>query len=134
MKGKNIFALVLSLLMVLVVMTGCSGKPKNVEEYLKQDGVMDEVKDELGDTEELDIYGEDNTLVYTYTFAEYMDLSDPEMKELVVSTLEESMQDQSSVFEDIADQFKEEVQDQDVVVRVEYINSDGEPIYTCEFK
>ena len=56
------------------------------------------------------------------------------MKELVVSTLEESMQDQSSVFEDIADQFKEEVQDQDVVVRVEYINSDGEPIYTCEFK
>lgn len=134
MKGKKIFALVLSLLMVLVVMTGCSGKPKNVEEYLKQDGVMDEVKDELGDTEELDIYGEDNTLVYTYTFAEYMDLSDPEMKELVVSTLEESMQDQSSVFEDIADQFKEEVQDQDVVVRVEYINSDGEPIYTCEFK
>ena len=134
MKGKKIFALVLSLLMLLVVMTGCSGKPKNVEEYLKQDGVMDEVKDELGDTEELDIYGEDNTLVYTYTFAEYMDLSDPEMKELVVSTLEESMQDQSSVFEDIADQFKEEVQDQDVVVRVEYINSDGEPIYTCEFK
>ena len=134
MKGKKIFALVLSLLMVLVVMTGCSGKPKNVEEYLKQDGVMDEVKDELGDTEELDIYGEDNTLVYTYTFAEYMDLSDPEMKELVVSTLEESMQDQSSVFEDIADQFKEEMQDQDVVVRVEYINSDGEPIYTCEFK
>ena len=134
MKGKKIFALVLSLLMVLVVMTGCSGKPKNVEEYLKQDGVMDEVKDDLGDTEELDIYGEDNTLVYTYTFAEYMDLSDPEMKELVVSTLEESMQDQSSVFEDIADQFKEEVQDQDVVVRVEYINSDGEPIYTCEFK
>ena len=134
MKGKKIFALVLSWLMGLVVMTGCSGKPKNVEEYLKQDGVMDEVKDELGDTEELDIYGEDNTLVYTYTFAEYMDLSDPVMKELVVSTLEESMQDQSSVFEDIADQFKEEVQDQDVVVRVEYINSDGEPIYTCEFK
>lgn len=82
----------------------------------------------------VEIAGEGNTLIYTFTFGEAIDLSDETIKAAIVSALESGMEQQRSVFEGIADELQEQVEEENVKVRIVYNNADGTEIYSGEFE
>ena len=138
MKNTKRFAAVLAcLLAVALLFTACSGKPKNIEAYLKNETVAKQLDEQLGsmssDEFTVEIAGEGNTLIYTFTFGEAIDLSDETIKAAIVSALESGMEQQRSVFEGLADQIRAQVQGDDVAIRVVYNNADGSEIYAATF-
>ena len=138
MQNTKRFAAVLAcLLAVALLFTACSGKPKNIEAYLKNETVAKQLDEQLGsmssDEFTVEIAGEGNTLIYTFTFGEAIDLSDETIKAAIVSALESGMEQQRSVFEGLADQIRAQVQGDDVAIRVVYSNADGSEIYAATF-
>lgn len=139
MKNTKRFAAVLAcLLAVALLFTACSGKPKNIEAYLKNETVAKQLDEQLSsmssDEFTVEIAGEGNTLIYTFTFGEAIDLSDETIKAAIVSALESGMEQQRSVFEGIADELQEQVEEENVKVRIVYNNADGTEIYSGEFE
>ena len=127
MKNTKRFAAVLAcLLAVALLFTACSGTvAKQLDEQL---GSMS------SDEFTVEIAGEGNTLIYTFTFGEAIDLSDETIKAAIVSALESGMEQQRSVFEGIADELQEQVEEENVKVRIVYNNADGTEIYSGEFE
>ncbi len=101
-----------------------------LEKYI--DGMQDEidamtesVKDQ-GMT--IEVSAKENSLVYSYHFTE--DLGDTS---LVKDSLEQSLDEFSSTFEDILSALKEEVSSAESVI-VEYLDMDGNVIVSKEYK
>lgn len=139
MKNTKRFAAVLAcLLAVVLLFTACSGKPKNVEAYLQDETVAKQLDEQLGsmsgDEFSVEVAGEGNTLIYTFTFGEAIDLSDETIKATIVGALESGMEQQRSVFEDVAAELQEQVTEENVKVRIVYNNADGSEIYACDFE
>ena len=136
--AKRFTALLACLLAVVLMCTACSGKPKDVEAYLQDDTVAQQLDEQLSAMESsdysVDVTAEGNTLIYTFAFGKQIDLSDETVNSTVVSALESGMEQQSSVFEGIVDELQNEVQDAGVKVRIVYNNADGTEIYSCEFE
>ena len=136
--AKRFTALLACLLAVVLMSTACSGKPKDVEAYLQDDTVAQQLDEQLSAMESsdysVDVTAEGNTLIYTFAFGQQIDLSDETVNSTVVSALESGMEQQSSVFEGIVDELQNEVQDAGVKVRIVYNNADGTEIYSCEFE
>ena len=136
--AKRFTALLAYLLAVVLMCTACSGKPKDVEAYLQDETVAQQLDEQLSAMESsdysVDVTAEGNTLIYTFAFGQQIDLSDETVSSTVVSALESGMEQQSSVFEGIVDELQNEVQDAGVKVRIVYNNADGTEIYSCEFE
>lgn len=136
--AKRFTALLTCLLAVVLMCTACSGKPKDVEAYLQDETVAQQLDEQLSAMESsdysVDVTAEGNTLIYTFAFGQQIDLSDETVNSTVVSALESGMEQQSSVFEGIVDELQNEVQDAGVKVRIVYNNADGTEIYSCEFE
>ena len=136
--AKRFTALLACLLAVVLMCTACSRKPKDVEAYLQDETVAQQLDEQLSAMESsdysVDVTAEGNTLIYTFAFGQQIDLSDETVNSTVVSALESGMEQQSSVFEGIVDELQNEVQDAGVKVRIVYNNADGTEIYSCEFE
>lgn len=113
----------------LFALTAC-GKYDTVEEWVKSEKVQKEFDEMLADLDDssmkMEILGEENKLIYSYTFLE-------EVPEGMGEQLGIALNEQASTFEEVAEALKEEVDVDNPIVVVEYLNSDGSEIYSQEF-
>lgn len=109
---------------------GC-GKYATVEEYVNSDAVQAELETALAQLEgsgmQMEVYGEGNKLVYSYTYDVELDV------ELAAPLLEDAMASESATFEEVAESLKDAVDVENPTVVVEYLNPDGSVIYSAEF-
>ena len=138
----RVFALLLTLLCSLVF-AGCgemhSGTYQTVQEYIESP-MMQELlafeaqhpKEDTGFFKE--VSAKENTVIYSYTFEEPLDLSDPAKKARVQAALEESCLHAAADHTAILTDLRAIVEEKDTVaLRVIYKNADGSEIYTYNF-
>lgn len=129
---KNFVRLVTCVLVLALALSlaACGGKPATVEDFVKSDAVQSQLKtmkESLGDTMDIDVTGEGNTLVYTFKFPEGTDTTG------LGESLEAAMETQVSTFEQIASSLKDAVKVDNPTVKVVYAEHDGTEIYSREF-
>ena len=76
---------------------------------------------------DISISGEDNKLIYTYTYSQNVDTSQ------MADTLKNAMASQADTFKNVASSIKAAVEVENPVVVVRYLNADGSEIYSEEF-
>lgn len=111
-----------------------NGKYPSIQAFLDDPQIseqIDQMVDALaaGDLN-IDVHADGDKLVYTFTFAEFPEGTD---MAAIAESLETSMSDQASVFENIAASMKEVVNEADPKVLVAYNAADGSEIYSKEF-
>lgn len=103
----------------------------SVEDYLNMPEVkaqLDAVIDSMsGMGMTMEVTGEGNRLIYTYQFETQLD-----DVETVRAGLEEGIMAQEATFKAIAKSLKEEINVENPVVVITYLNADGSEIYTVE--
>ena len=108
------------------------GKYNTVEGYVASDEVQKELaslKDTLASSGlNMEVTGKDNKLIYTYT---YQDIT---KSDELADTLAEQMETQADMFRSVATSIKEYVNEETPIVVVEYLDSNGELIYSAEFE
>lgn len=108
-----------------------TGKYGSVAEFVASDEMQEEleaIKSAVeGQGMRIDITGEGNKLIYTYTFTEALDLTG------AAELLKEGLDSQSSTFENVASTLKTVVDVENPVVVVTYLDIDGNEIYSAEF-
>lgn len=106
----------------------------NVEEMLADETVADAMKEALASMESdnltMEIAGEGNCLVYTFT---YIDLGDDVDVEAMGDALNEAMDSVASVFEGLAESIGESVQEANPSIRVIYQTEDGTELLNQEY-
>ena len=90
------------------------------------DSMIDSLK---GSGMDIEVTGEGNKLIYTYTFDEQIDASDA-----IKEALEDALSSQESTFQNVAKSIETEAKVSDPVVVVEYLNADGSELLVKEFK
>ncbi len=114
---------------------GACGKSATVEDFVNSDAMqkqLETLKSSLGDEQALaiDLKGEDNKLIYTFTYPE--ELSEEDIS-LMKDALESALDSMSGTFEEIASSLKKAVNVENPVVVVTYVTKDGTEIYSKEF-
>ena len=109
------------------------GKYANVAALVNSDEMqsqLESMKDQFGDTgASLDITGEGNKLIYTFTYA---DLGDQDA-ETIATALETAMEQMASVFETIASSLSTQVEAANPTVVVTYKVADGTELFSKEY-
>lgn len=135
MKKNCIRMIACALALVMILALGACGGKMTVESFVKSDIVqnqIDQIKGTLADQGmNIEVTAEGNKLVYIYTFTEALEEGD---RETLAAALESGMESQASTFEGIADSLKDTVKQDDVSVEVRYVDSNGEVIFSQEFK
>ncbi len=127
---KRLLAGVLAVLMALSLVA-CSSKYKTMQDYVNSSEVQEQIASVKEEVEsagmQIEVKGEGNKFIYVYT----LDIND--VPDEVASQLESSLTAQASTFEELAEALKQEVQVDNPVVVVQYVDSDGKEIYSQEF-
>lgn len=126
--GKKIIALVAVTVMGLS-MIACGKKYKSVEAYVNSDEVQDVLKSLEGQMSGLniDITADGDKMVYTYTY------EDLEKQDGMAEAIESEMEKEASTFQDTANEIKKVVDAKNPSVVIEYVDKNGETIYSKEF-
>ncbi|MGO5164287.1 MULTISPECIES: DUF4854 domain-containing protein [unclassified Candidatus Paralachnospira] len=107
------------------------GKFASVAEFAASDAVQSQLsslKESLSASGmDISISGEDNKLIYTYTYSQNVDTSQ------MADTLKNAMASQADTFKNVASSIKAAVEVENPVVVVRYLNADGSEIYSEEF-
>lgn len=110
----------------------------SVGEYLEDPSVVEQIDAEIAAAEgtglAIAVYADGNTLVYDYTYAEQLDLSDETTKQSMVDALKSGIEAQAAAYENIAAMLRSVISADDIKVRLTYNNADGSEIYSCEFE
>ncbi len=129
---KKVVSILLTLCLAMGTMfllTSC-GKFDTVKEWVESEDVQKELNDTIADLDDssmkMEVLGEDDKLIYSYTFLE-------EVPDGIAEQLESALNEQASTFEEVAASLKEEVDVENPIVVVEYLNSDGSEICSQEF-
>ena len=80
------------------------------------------------------VYADGSTLVYDYTYAQQLDLSDEAVKQSIVDALRSGTEEQAETYKNIASVLRAIISEDNIKVRLVYNNADGSEIYTCEFE
>ncbi len=108
----------------------------SLEEYLSNSTVKASLDAVIESMEaqgiSLDITAQGNTMVYTYTYQEQLDLSDPAQKDAMVNALDSAMESQKDTFETSLNQIRSVINPQ-VTIKIVYLNNDGSEIATYNF-
>lgn len=108
-----------------------TGKYASVEEYLKSDIMQEQLKtveDSLqGSGMKMELKADGNKMVYSYQYTEITKVDG------MAEALETEMEAQASTFQSTADALKLVVDAEDLGVVIEYIDANGEMIYSREF-
>ncbi|MGN0478001.1 MAG: DUF4854 domain-containing protein [Hominenteromicrobium sp.] len=141
MKTKAIRSCALVLVCVLaltLMLTGCSGKFKSVSDYLADPDVAEQIDSEIAAVEgtglTVKVYADGSTLVYEYGYEDQLDLSDETVKQSIVNVLADACVEQAATFVGVAEALRGEIDANDIKVRLIYNNADGSEIYACEFE
>lgn len=115
-----------------------TGLWSSVGEYLEDPSVVEQIDAEIAAAEgtglAIAVYADGNTLVYDYTYAEQLDLSDETTKQSMVDALKSGTEAQAAAYENIAAMLRSVISADDIRVRLTYNNADGSEIYSCEFE
>lgn len=118
---------------VMALSLASCGK-KSIEDYVASDEVQEQlesIRSSMASSGiDVDVIGEDNKLIYEYTYGEQFE---EEQVEAVAEQLESAMNAQASTFENVAASLKEATDVKDPIVEVRYLNADGSEIYSQEF-
>lgn len=110
----------------------------SVGEYLEDPSVVEQIDAEIAAAEgtglAIAVYADGNTLVYDYTYAEQLDLSDETTRQSMVDALKSGTEAQAATYESIAAMLRSVISADDIKVRLTYNNADGSEIYSCEFE
>lgn len=79
----------------------------------------------------LEVNGEGNKLIYSYTYTDIV--VDDTTKATMADVLEEGLESQASQFTSLAASLDEEINVEDPIVKIEYLDSEGTVIYEKEF-
>lgn len=113
--------------------TTAAGKFATVEDFVNSDilqSQLESMKSSMGsDGLAIDVTGEGNKLIYTFT---YSDLGDTDVETLKAG-LESALDQMSSTFEGVASSLKEAVEIDNPVVVVTYVGDDGTELCSKEF-
>ena len=108
-----------------------SASYKTVSDYINADEVKDVFsaleKSLEGSGMSMKISAEDNKLIYTYTYDEI------EKTDEMANQLEESVAAQDATFQNTANEIKGYVESDTVTVVIEYLDCNGEEIYSKEY-
>lgn len=108
-------------------------KGMSLQEWLDQGSNasdMDSVVKELSSDELAVSYKVDgDTFVLVYTFSDTVEIDDAGK-----ASMESEFEAQSAVFENMRDALIEETDNQNIKIRMEYINGDGSELFTYEFE
>ena len=102
-----------------------TGLYSSMEEYVAAAGVEDM---DMGGLD-VEIYGQDNQLVYEYT----VDLIEGSTREDMAASLEENLMGMSDYFTSLAGMVGQMVTVENPVIVIRYLDPDGELIYGCQF-
>lgn len=131
MKKKVVLGIILALAMLTVCACGGGKKYSSVVDFANSDEVQGEIndlKDSMADSGlDIVVSGEDNKLIYTYTYTEITNFDG------LAEALEEGLDAEKDTFVNLANEIKEEVKEDNPVVVVEYVDANGELIYSAEF-
>lgn len=115
-----------------------TGLWSSVGEYLEDPSVVEQIDAEIAAAEgtglAIAVYADGNTLVYDYTYAEQLDLSDETARQSMVDALKSGTEAQAATYENIAAMLRSVISADDIKVRLTYNNADGSEIYSCEFE
>lgn len=104
----------------------------NIEMYVESEEVQSQLDEMVASIEEqgmkMEVLGEDNKLIYRYTF------TNMEKQDGMAEQLEKAMGTQAETFTMIANSLETIVDVEDPMVVIEYLDVNGEEIYTAEFK
>ena len=131
---KKVLSSVLALAMVAMALsfTSCNnGKIDSIEAFVATDEMQSQIKEAKESVEDgtltMDIVAEGNKLVYVYTYQTDLDIE--ATKEALATAIEQ----QASVFENVAKEIKNAVNVENPIVEVRYLAKDGTEIYSQEF-
>lgn len=115
-----------------------TGLWSSVGEYLEDPSVAEQIDTEIAAAEgtglAIAVYADGNTLVYDYTYAEQLNLSDETARQSMVDALKSGTEAQAATYENIAAMLRSVISADDIKVRLTYNNADGSEIYSCEFE
>ena len=131
---KKIISMILSsvlLLTMVLSLTACgNSKFGSISDFVNSDEFQQQLDAAMSSTEgsglNLEITGEDNKLIYSYTYQE-------EMPAEAAEQLQAALEAQASTLEGIASELKNAVNVENPVVVVEYLNPDGSVLCSMEF-
>ena len=131
---KKIISMILSsvlLLTMVLSLTACgNSKFGSISDFVNSDEFQQQLDAAMSSTEgsglNLEITGEDNKLIYSYTYQEGMPAEAAEQ-------LQAALEAQASTLEGIASELKNAVNVENPVVVVEYLNPDGSVLCSMEF-
>lgn len=131
---KKLLAMMLVVVM-LFSFAACGGSDKpfdTVSDYIASDEMQEAIatlqEGLLDSGMEIEIVGEDDKLVYVYTFVTQIDITDE-----AVDALATALDGQASTFEEVAAEVESVVDVDNAAVVVRYLNADGSTIYEQEF-
>ena len=121
-----------SVLALALSFTSCNnGKIDSIEAFVATDEMQSQIKEAKESVEDgtltMDIVAEGNKLVYVYTYQTDLDIE--ATKEALATAIEQ----QASVFENVAKEIKNAVNVENPIVEVRYLAKDGTEIYSQEF-
>lgn len=123
MKRLAAFAVVAAM---CVAMVAC-GKP-SIADYLKDEDFqkqLETMKSQFASQGmEIDVKADGDNLIYVYK------ISSIEKSDELAASLESAMSTQDSTFQSIADSVKEEVSNKTVKVVIQYVDKNGDEIYS----
>lgn len=130
---SKVFALALAVMMA-ICLAACAqnnGQFASVEDYLANEQVQEQLQPSIDSVKnmgmDLEITGEGNKLIYTYTFTTQLD------EDGVAEQLKTGLDAQASTFEGVASNLKDIVNVDNPVVVVTYLNKDGTVLHSQEF-
>ena len=110
----------------------------SVAEYLTDPTVVEQINSQIAALENsgltVSVYADGSTLVYDYTYAQQLDLSDESVKQSIVDALRSGTEEQAETYKNIASVLRAIISEDNIKVRLVYNNADGSEIYTCEFE
>lgn len=111
-----------------------NGKYATVEDFVNSDSMqkqLESMKSSFsGNGMSIDVTGEGNKLIYTFTYTE--DLDDDQI-ESVSAALESALEQMAGTFESVASSLKAAVEVESPVVVVAYVTADGTELCSKEF-
>lgn len=133
MKKKTLLTglLVVLMMAVLVVFTGCGGgSPETLEDYINNNAEAQEKLNALNESSGMESSVKNNTITCVYSYDQTFDEA---MIEQMAAQFESTMESMASTFENVASDWEEKTGIEGITVKIVYQDSAGTEIYSVEY-
>ncbi len=128
---KKLSSLIIALMLVVAVFTGCSGGNK-LEKYVNDNKdqineALAPMAESLGDNASIDLTAQGDEVIFTFKFGE-------ELPAGVDVALKDALGTLAPTFESMADSLKAETGVDKVIITIKYLDKDGKELATKSFE